>query len=111
MAPRPSFACWAFRAMRLTTTLARPATSEREAPVGAHRSWLTLRVTLLALVLGLLLATISALATINYASQTRSLENLEGRYFALASETVAGQIQAALQPAAPSLNEAVYSAS
>src|SRR5207248_5676 len=73
--------------------------------------WLTLRVTLLSLVLGLLLATIAALATINYASQTRSLEDLEARYFGLASETVAGRLQGALQPAAPSLNEAVYSAS
>jgi hypothetical protein len=97
--------------MRLSTTLARPAISGWEAPETAHRSWLTLRVTLLTLVLGLLLATIAALATINYVSQTRSLEDLESWYFALASETVAGQIQAALQPAAPSLNEAVYSAS
>jgi adenylate cyclase len=68
-------------------------------------------VTLLSLLLGLLLATIAALATINYVSQTRALEDLEGRYFALASETVAGQLQSALQPVAPSLNEAVYSAS
>jgi adenylate cyclase len=71
---------------------------------------LTLRATLLSLVLGLLLATIAALATVNYLSQSRSLADLEARYFALASETAQARLQQLLQPAAPTLDEAVYSA-
>ncbi len=46
--------------------LSRPSTSELGLCAGDHRPWLSLRVTLLSLVLGLLLATIAALATVNY---------------------------------------------
>jgi adenylate cyclase len=70
---------------------------------------LTLRATLLTLVLGLLLVTIALLAWINYASQAHSIADLEGRYFALASESVANKLRAPLEPAAPTLNEALYS--
>lgn len=86
---------------------AAPARGDRPRP---RQSRLTLRATLLTLVLGLLLVTIAALATVNYVSHARSLADLEARYFALASETVHARLQALLQPAAPTLDEAVYSA-
>src|SRR5262245_5130240 len=70
----------------------------------------TLQVTLLTLVLGLLLATIGALATIDHTSHARSIEDLESRYFDLASETVAMKLRALLEPATPTLQEAVYEA-
>lgn len=91
----------------MTSTSPLPAAAP---PARRPRPLVTLRVTLLALVLGLLLVTIAALATISFTSQARSLEDLETRYFSLAAETMDSRLATLLQPAAPLLNEAVYSA-
>jgi adenylate cyclase len=66
----------------------------------------SLRVTLVTLLVGLLLATVSSIAVVEFVTTSRSIQELESRFFSMLSIAVNGRVQTYLEPAIPVLEEA-----
>jgi adenylate cyclase len=73
-----------------------------------RRAWVSLRVTLLSLVVGLLLFTVLCLTLLYAAAARRTVRELEARYFDAAGDRVASDLRTMLGPAAPILENAAY---
>jgi adenylate cyclase len=70
------------------------------------RRYLTLRVTLLSLLVTLLLATAASLGSVAFISTRDSIQDLQERYFRVVSVAVTREMQTFLEPGLPILSEA-----
>ena len=74
-------------------------------PLLVHRRRLSLRTTLLSLLVGLLVVTMGSLAGLFDVNSSRSVAELEARYFRTISLAIGGEVAAFLDPALPILEE------
>ena len=84
-----------------------PSTGAGRCRLVARGRWqVSLRVTLVTLLVGLLLATVSSIAVVEFVTTSRSIQELESRFFSMLSIAVNGRVQTYLEPAIPVLEEA-----